>query len=101
MTKPGITTNEIDEHVPPPAASFALFSHPNVSIRFVHNLILEKGGYPSPLNYKKFPKSCCTSPNEVICHGIPDDTVLKDGDILNLDVCVYYQGALAVQPAAG
>ncbi|MCJ1303165.1 Methionine aminopeptidase 1 [Hypocenomyce scalaris] len=48
--------------------------------------------YPSPLNYVHFPKSFCTSPNEVICHGIPDQRVLLDGDILNLDVTVYHQG---------
>jgi methionyl aminopeptidase len=48
--------------------------------------------YPSPLNYCHFPKSVCTSPNEVICHGIPDQRVLKDGDILNIDVTLYHGG---------
>lgn len=49
-------------------------------------------GYPSPLNYCHFPKSVCTSPNEVICHGIPDQRPLKDGDILNLDISLYHGG---------
>jgi methionyl aminopeptidase len=48
--------------------------------------------YPSPLNYGHFPKSVCTSPNEVICHGIPDQYVLQDGDILNIDVTLYHGG---------
>jgi methionyl aminopeptidase len=48
--------------------------------------------YPSPLNYCHFPKSVCTSVNEVICHGIPDQRVLKDGDILNIDVTLYHGG---------
>ena len=48
--------------------------------------------YPSPLNYNFFPKSVCTSLNEVICHGIPDQRVLVDGDILNLDVSLYHGG---------
>ena len=48
--------------------------------------------YPSPLNYNHFPKSVCTSPNEVICHGIPDQRVLLDGDILNIDVTLYHEG---------
>ena len=47
---------------------------------------------PSPLNYHGFPKSCCTSINEVICHGIPDSTVLKDGDLVNIDITVFYNG---------
>ncbi len=55
-----------------------------------HAYITEAGAYPSPLNYHGFPKSICTSKNEVICHGIPDkDTILKDGDILNIDVTTY------------
>ncbi|EGC32300.1 hypothetical protein DICPUDRAFT_49665, partial [Dictyostelium purpureum] len=58
----------------------------------VHNSIVERGAYPSPLNYYKFPKSCCTSVNEVICHGIPDERPLKDGDILNVDVTLYWKG---------
>ena len=57
-----------------------------------HELITEAGAYPSPLNYHGYPKSLCTSVNEVICHGIPDDRVLRDGDIVNLDVTVYLDG---------
>jgi methionyl aminopeptidase len=52
----------------------------------------QAGAYPSPLNYHGFPKSCCTSVNEVICHGIPDDRPLKEGDIINLDITVYLDG---------
>merc|ERR1711953_31505 len=68
----GITTDEID--------------------RIIHEATIERNCYPSPLNYHKFPKSCCTSVNEVICHGIPDQRELKDGDIVNLDVTCYYNG---------
>ncbi|KAF9349435.1 Methionine aminopeptidase 1, partial [Mortierella sp. AD094] len=68
----GVTTDEID--------------------RIVHEACIERGGYPSPLNYNGFKKSCCTSVNEVICHGIPDQRVLKDGDIVNLDVSLYKDG---------
>lgn len=70
--KPGVTTDELD--------------------RLVHEAAIARNCYPSPLNYYKFPKSCCTSVNEVICHGIPDDRPLKDGDILNVDVTVYHNG---------
>jgi len=70
--KPGVTTDEIDT--------------------IVHEAILEAGAYPSPLNYHGFPKSCCTSVNEVICHGIPDDRELKDGDVVNVDITVYLNG---------
>jgi methionyl aminopeptidase len=69
---PGVTTEEID--------------------RIVHEFIIENGGYPSPLNYYGFPRSCCTSINEVICHGIPDTRPLQEGDIVNLDVTVYKNG---------
>lgn len=72
MVRPGITTDEIDI--------------------FVHDLCIEKGGYPSPLNYHGYPKSVCTSVNEVICHGIPDSRVLEDGDVINLDVTIYLNG---------
>jgi len=72
MAKPGVTCDEID--------------------RFVHERTIELGAYPSPLNYRGFPKSVCTSLNEVVCHGIPDMTELKDGDILNVDVSCYYDG---------
>src|SRR5512137_1443731 len=50
------------------------------------------GGYPSPLNYRGFPKSICTSVNEVICHGIPDSRPLADGDIVNLDITIWLDG---------
>ena len=70
--KPGITTDAIDE--------------------LVHALTVKEGGYPSPLNYRGFPKSVCTSVNEVICHGIPDSRVLLDGDIVNLDVTIFLDG---------
>ena len=53
---------------------------------------IKRGAYPSPLNYHGFPKSCCTSVNEVICHGIPDSSVLRDGDIVNIDITCYYGG---------
>jgi len=69
---PGVTHDEIDA--------------------IVHELCIERGAYPSPLNYNGFPKSVCTSANEVICHGIPDSRVLEDGDILNLDVTTYIGG---------
>ena len=68
----GVTTDEID--------------------RIVHEACMERGCYPSPLNYRNFPKSLCTSVNEVICHGIPDLRELQDGDIVNLDVSVYFDG---------
>lgn len=72
IVKPGMTTDEIDI--------------------FVHDLTIQMGGYPSPLNYHGYPKSVCTSVNEVICHGIPDSRVLEDGDIVNLDVTIYING---------
>ena len=58
----------------------------------VHDMIVKAGAYPSPLNYGGFPKSVCTSLNECICHGIPDDTVIQEGDIINVDVTVYLNG---------
>jgi len=70
--KPGVTTDEIDT--------------------VVHEAIIEAGAYPSPLNYHGFPKSCCTSVNEVICHGIPDDRKLNEGDLVNVDITVYLNG---------
>jgi methionyl aminopeptidase len=73
--KPGITTDEID--------------------RIVHEATVARGLYPSPLNYYNFPKSCCTSINEIICHGIPDSTVLKEGDIVNLDISSFGDGVHA------
>jgi len=57
-----------------------------------HEACLRRGAYPSPLNYHGFPKSICTSVNEVICHGIPDSRPLEDGDIVNLDVTVFIGG---------
>ncbi|KAI8908965.1 peptidase M24, structural domain-containing protein [Gorgonomyces haynaldii] len=60
--------------------------------RIVHEACMERDCYPSPLNYYNFPKSCCTSVNEVICHGIPDQYKIQDGDIVNLDVSVYHDG---------
>jgi methionyl aminopeptidase len=68
----GITTDALDE--------------------IAHAETIRLGGYPSPLNYRGFPKSLCTSVNEVICHGIPDSRPLEDGDIVNLDVTVYLAG---------
>ena len=58
----------------------------------VHEFLVDHGAYPSTLGYKGFPKSCCTSLNEVICHGIPDSTVLEDGDIINVDVTAFIGG---------
>jgi methionyl aminopeptidase len=72
---PGVTTDELDE--------------------LCHRLCIEAGGYPSPLNYgldPSFPKSLCTSVNEVICHGIPDSRPLREGDIVNLDVTLFREG---------
>lgn len=70
--RPGVTTDSLDE--------------------LAHELTVAAGAYPSPLNYHGFPKSLCTSVNEVVCHGIPDDRRLGDGDIVNLDVTVYLDG---------
>ena len=60
--------------------------------RLCHDFIIEAGAAPAPLNYKGFPKSICTSINHVICHGIPEDRALKNGDIMNLDVTVILDG---------
>ena len=60
--------------------------------RILHAAAVERGAYPSPLNYRNFPKSVCISPNEVICHGIPDCRPVQDGDIINLDVTVFKHG---------
>lgn len=83
--RPGISTDELDE--------------------IVHNATIERNSYPSPLNYRKFPKSVCTyvldnahrnlinflarSVNEVICHGIPDQRKLQEGDIVNIGIFSY------------
>ncbi|XP_952755.1 methionine aminopeptidase 1, putative [Theileria annulata] len=72
LIKPGITTDEIDTKV--------------------HEFIVSHNGYPSPLNYYNFPKSICTSVNEVVCHGIPDLRPLEEGDIVNVDISVYLNG---------
>jgi len=72
FVKPGVTTDDID--------------------RIVHEETVKRNAYPSPLNYNGFPKSCCTSINEVICHGIPDSTIVNEGDIINVDVTIYYDG---------
>ena len=58
----------------------------------VHEFLCDHGAYPSTLGYRGYPKSCCTSLNEVICHGIPDSTLINDGDILNVDVTAYIHG---------
>lgn len=58
----------------------------------MHKYIISQGAYPSPLNYYSFPRSCCTSINEIICHGIPDTRPLEEGDIINIDISVYKDG---------
>jgi methionyl aminopeptidase len=70
--RPGITTDELDA--------------------ICHQTCIARGAYPSPLGYRGYPKSVCTSVNEVICHGIPDDRPLADGDIIDLDVTVFLGG---------
>ena len=72
LVRPGITTDEID--------------------RLVHKMVIENNAYPSPLGYMGFPKSTCTSINNVIAHGIPDDMALVEGDIINIDITVYLDG---------
>jgi methionyl aminopeptidase len=69
---PGITTDELD--------------------RIGHEFLCDHGAYPSTLGYRGFPKSLCASLNEVICHGIPDSTVVQDGDICNIDITAYIHG---------
>lgn len=90
FVKPGVTTDELNN--------------------LCHAFIIKHGAIPAPLNYKGFPKSICTSINHVICHGIPSDKKLKNGDILNIDVTVildgwygdtsrmYYVGDVAIKP---
>ena len=60
--------------------------------RIGHDFLVAAGAYPSTLGYRGFPKSLCSSLNEVICHGIPDDTVLEDGDLVNIDISAYFDG---------
>jgi len=69
---PGVTTDELD--------------------RIGHEFLCDHGAYPSTLGYRHFPKSLCTSINEVICHGIPDSSALEDGDIINIDITAYIGG---------
>jgi methionyl aminopeptidase len=69
---PGITTDELD--------------------RIGHDFLVDHGAYPSTLGYRGYPKSLCSSINEVICHGIPDDTVVNDGDIVNIDITAFIGG---------
>ena len=69
---PGVTTDELD--------------------RVGHEFLIGHGAYPSTLGYRGYPKSLCTSLNEVICHGIPDDTVIEDGDIVNVDITAFIGG---------
>ena len=69
---PGVTTEELD--------------------RIGHEFLLDHGAYPSTLGYRGFPKSLCTSVNEVICHGIPDSRQLEDGDIVNIDITAFIHG---------
>lgn len=57
-----------------------------------HDFVVAHGAYPSTLGYRSYPKSVCTSVNEVVCHGIPDDTTLRDGDIINIDITAYLDG---------
>lgn len=70
--RPGVTTDELD--------------------RIGHEFLISQNAYPSTLGYRGFPKSLCSSINEVICHGIPDDTPLEDGDILNIDITAFFEG---------
>ncbi|HTN57411.1 MAG TPA: type I methionyl aminopeptidase, partial [Protaetiibacter sp.] len=69
---PGVTTDHLDA--------------------VAHEFLLDHGAYPSTLGYRGFPKSICTSVNEVVCHGIPDDRRLEDGDIVNIDITAYHDG---------
>jgi methionyl aminopeptidase len=69
---PGVTTDELD--------------------RVGHDFLVSHGAYPSTLGYRGYPKSLCTSLNEVICHGIPDDTVMVEGDIVNVDITAFIGG---------
>ncbi len=75
----------IGEHVQPGVTTNALND-------LCHNYIISKGAIPAPLNYRGFPKSICTSINHVVCHGIPDDRKLNEGDIVNIDVTVILNG---------
>ena len=72
FVQPGVTTDELD--------------------RIGHEFLIAAGAYPSTLGYRGYPKSLCSSVNEVICHAIPDDTVLQSGDIVNIDITAYKDG---------
>ena len=72
IVKPGISTNEID--------------------KLCYEYINDHQAYSAPLFYRGFPKSCCTSANHVVCHGIPSDKILKEGDIVNVDVTTFKDG---------
>ncbi len=72
IAKPGISTNEID--------------------KLCYEFINDNGAYSAPLFYRGFPKSCCTSANHVVCHGIPSEKILKEGDIVNVDVTAFKDG---------
>ncbi len=72
FVKPGVTTNKLD--------------------KICYEFIRDKGGFSAPLFYRGFPKSCCTSANHIVCHGIPGDKNLKDGDIINIDVTAIVNG---------
>ena len=72
IVKPGIATSQID--------------------KICYEYINDNKAYSAPLFYRGFPKSCCTSTNHVVCHGIPSDKILKDGDIVNVDVTAYKNG---------
>src|SRR5689334_25187728 len=69
---PGVTTDHLDA--------------------IAHDFLVRHGAYPSTLGYRGFPKSCCTSVNEIICHGIPDSRALQNGDICNVDITVFLDG---------
>ena len=72
IVKPGIKTDEID--------------------KLCYEYINDHGAYSAPLFYRGFPKSCCTSSNHIVCHGIPSEKILKDGDIVNVDVTALKNG---------
>lgn len=72
IIKPGVSTNQID--------------------RMCYEFINDNGAYSAPLFYRGYPKSCCTSSNHIVCHGVPSDKILKEGDIINVDVTAYKDG---------
>ena len=79
IIKPGISTSEID--------------------KLCFNYISDHKGYSAPLYYRGFPSSCCTSPNHVVCHGIPKNKILNEGDIVNVDVTVFKSPINEIGPA--